>query len=117
MGHTADHVGAEKVGPKHLLATWNKTMGKIHRGSSRNFIVIGVLHRAQPGANMRSPNGHRVHVASLAQAGRIEEARTALAPLRELHPESSIARIERNAPCTAPPMAKFLEGLCQAGLH
>lgn len=92
-------------------------MDKIHRGSSRNFVVIGVLHRPQPGAKTRSSDGHRIYVASLAQAGRIEEARTALALLQDLHPESSIAWIERNAPYTAGSMAKFLEGLRQVGLH
>ena len=62
-------------------------------------------------------NGHRVYVVSLAQAGRIEEARAALARLRELLPEISIAWIERNIPFTPGPMAKFLEGFRKAGLQ
>ena len=61
-------------------------------------------------------NGHRIYVASLAQAGRIDEARAALARLQELHPENSIAWIERNVPYTEGPMAKFLEGFRKAGL-
>ena len=61
-------------------------------------------------------NGHRIYVASLAQAGRIDEARAALARLQELHPDNSIAWIERNVPYTPGPMAKFLEGFRKAGL-
>jgi len=62
-------------------------------------------------------NGHRIYIASLAQAGRLEEARAALTRLQELHPENSIAWIERNVPYTPAPMAKFLEGLRKAGLQ
>jgi len=61
--------------------------------------------------------GYRIHVASLAQAGRIDEAREALARLRELHPDLSIAWIEHNVPYTSGPMAKFLEGMRKAGLE
>ena len=60
---------------------------------------------------------HRIYVASLAQAGRLDEARAALARLQELHPENSIAWIERNVPYTPGPMAKFLEGFRKAGLQ
>ena len=62
-------------------------------------------------------NGHRIYVASLAQAGLLEEARAALARLQELHPENSIAWIERNVPYTPGPMARFLEGFRKAGLR
>ena len=62
-------------------------------------------------------NGHRIYVASLAQAGQIDEARAALVRLQELHPENSIAWIERNIPYTPGPMAKFVEGMRKAGLQ
>jgi TolB-like protein/Tfp pilus assembly protein PilF len=62
-------------------------------------------------------NGHRIYVASLAQAARIDEGRAALARLQELHPENSIAWIERNVPYTPGPMAKFLEGFRKLGLQ
>jgi adenylate cyclase len=61
-------------------------------------------------------NGHRIYIASLAQAGQMDEARVALAKLQELQPEHSIAWIERNIPYTPGPMAKFLEGMRKAGL-
>jgi adenylate cyclase len=62
-------------------------------------------------------NAHRVYIASSAQAGLIDEARTALAKLKELQPEVSIAWIERNIPYRPGPMAKFLEGIRKAGLE
>jgi hypothetical protein len=58
-----------------------------------------------------------MYVASLAQAGRIEEAHAALARLLELHPETSVAWIEQNISYTPGPMAKFLEGMRKAGLE
>jgi TolB-like protein/class 3 adenylate cyclase/Tfp pilus assembly protein PilF len=61
--------------------------------------------------------GHRIFCASLAQAGQIDEARTELDQLKELHPDISIARIEKHVPYTAGPMAKFLEGMRKAGLQ
>jgi len=60
--------------------------------------------------------GHRIYCASLAQNGQIDEARDALARLKDLHPNLSIAWIESNVPYTAAPMAKFVEGMRKAGL-
>jgi adenylate cyclase len=61
--------------------------------------------------------GYRIHVASLAQNGQIDEAREALARLKQVHPDLSIAWIENNVPYTPEPMAKFIEGLRKAGLQ
>jgi adenylate cyclase len=61
--------------------------------------------------------GHRIYVASLAQAGQIDEARSALARLKELLPEISIAWIEQYVPYTPAQMPKFLEGMRKAGLQ
>jgi adenylate cyclase len=61
--------------------------------------------------------GHRIHVASLAQNGQIDEAREALARLKEMHPGLSIAWIKKNVPYTSKPMTKFLEGMRKAGLE
>ena len=60
--------------------------------------------------------GHRILCASLAQAGQIEEAKAALAMLRQLHPGISIAWIRKSVPYTAGPMEQFLEGMRKAGL-
>jgi TolB-like protein/class 3 adenylate cyclase len=61
--------------------------------------------------------GHRIHVASLAQNGQIDQAREALARLKEMHPDLSIDWIEKNVPYTLGPMAKFVEGMRKAGLQ
>lgn len=61
--------------------------------------------------------GYRIHVASLAQNGQIDEARVALARLKQMHPDLSITWIEQNVPYTAGPMAKFLNGMGKAGLQ
>ena len=61
--------------------------------------------------------GTRVYIASLAQAGQLEEARAALAAMKEIHPELSIAWIKQYVPYTAAPMEKFLEGMRKAGLE
>lgn len=62
-------------------------------------------------------SGHRIYVASLAQAGEVEKARTALQRLKELQPNVSIAWCEENIPYTLGQMPKFLEGLRKAGLQ
>lgn len=61
--------------------------------------------------------GHRPYIVSLAQAGRIDEARAALARLKELQPEISIAWCEKHIPATPSVMAKYLEGMRKAGLQ
>ena len=61
--------------------------------------------------------GYRIHCASLAQNGQIDEARAVLARLKELQPDVSIAWIKQNVPYQPGPMAKFLEGMRKAGLE
>ncbi len=61
--------------------------------------------------------GSRIYIASLAQADRLDEARAALARIKESHPDLSIAWIQQNVPYTAEPMAKFVEGMRKAGLQ
>lgn len=59
--------------------------------------------------------GHRILCASLAQAGKIEEAKAAMCALRQLKPDISIASIN-SVPYTERAMPKFLDGLRKAGL-
>ena len=61
--------------------------------------------------------GSRIYIASLAQAGHIDDARAALERVKESHPDLSIAWIEQNVPYTSEPMAKFVEGMRMAGLQ
>jgi len=60
---------------------------------------------------------YRIYCASLAQAGQTEEMRTAVAKLRELQPNISIAWIEEHVPYTAHAMPQFLEGMRKAGIE
>jgi hypothetical protein len=60
---------------------------------------------------------HNLCAEVLAQDGQIDEARTALDRLKELQPEISVAWIEQNAPWTAGPMPKYVEGMRKAGLQ
>jgi TolB-like protein/class 3 adenylate cyclase/Flp pilus assembly protein TadD len=60
---------------------------------------------------------YRIYVASLAQAGHIEEAHEALQRLKELQPAISIDWIARYVPYTATAMAKFIDGMRKAGLQ
>ncbi len=62
-------------------------------------------------------SGRRIHVASLACSGQLDEARAELARLKELHPELSLAWIEEHVPYTARKMPEFLEGMRMAGLE
>jgi len=61
-------------------------------------------------------SGWRILCASLAQAGRTDEARDALATLRELQPDLSVDWIERHVPYTERTMPHFIEGMRKAGL-
>jgi adenylate cyclase len=78
--------------------------------------AVGFGHKAvqqRPGFT----GGHRIYVASLAQAGQIEEARAALDRLKELQPEISIAWIQQNSPYMPGPLVKLLDGMRKAGLQ
>jgi TolB-like protein/Flp pilus assembly protein TadD len=97
-------------------ALLNAALAAAHYQAGRYEQAVGFGRKAIQ-QRFELTNGHRIYVASLAQAGRIDEARAALTRLQELHPENSIAWIERNIPYTPEPMAKFLEGFRKAGLQ
>jgi len=60
--------------------------------------------------------GHRILCASLAQAGRTEELHAAMARLRELQPNISIAWLEEHVPYTLRAIAHYLDGMRKAGV-
>jgi len=71
------------------------------------------LLRLRPGFH----GAQRLRCASLAQLGRLDEAREALATLRREHPELSIAWIKASVPYQTPElMERFLDGMRKAGL-
>ncbi len=69
----------------------------------------------QHGPSMTAP--YRILCASLAQAGRIDEARAILARARELQPHLSVAWVERMVPYTPKQLPHFVDGLRKAGLQ
>lgn len=61
---------------------------------------------------------HRLRCASLAQTGKVEEARALLAAIRRQQPHLSIDWIRANVPYQTPQlMERFLEGMRKAGLE
>jgi TolB-like protein/tetratricopeptide (TPR) repeat protein len=72
------------------------------------------LVRLRPGFH----GAQRLRCASLAQIGRVEEARSLLMALRREHPELTIGWIRMSVPYQAPElMERFLEGMRKAGLE
>jgi adenylate cyclase len=96
-------------------ALFNVALAAAHYLAGRYTEAFGCARKAMQ-QRFGLTNSHRIYIASLAQAGKIDEARAALAKLQELQPENSVAWIERNIPYTPGPMAKFLEGMRKAGL-
>lgn len=71
------------------------------------------LLRLRPGFQ----GAQRMHCASLAQIGRVDEAREFLATMRREHPQLSIDWIRASVPYQTPElMERFLEGMRKAGL-
>jgi len=58
---------------------------------------------------------HRILCASLAMAGRTEDTEAAVATLRQLQPDISIAWVEQYVPYTPRAMPHFLDGMYKAG--
>jgi len=96
-------------------AIFNSGRSVAHYLAGRYAEAVGFARKA-----MQQREGmtlaHRIYIASLAQAGEIDEARTALEQLKELQPDVSIEWIEQHVPYTAVQMPKFLEGMRKAGL-
>jgi TolB-like protein len=71
-------------------------------------------------ADSESPGSavvHRLLVASAAQAGLLDEARTALAELKRMHPDVSLALVESSGALSdADLRARYIDGLRKAGL-
>ena len=70
--------------------------------------------RLRPGFH----GGQRLHCASLAQAGRVDEARGLMAKMRAEQPQLSARWVRLNVPYQTPElMERFLDGLRRAGLE
>jgi len=97
-------------------AIFNVALAVAHYLSGRFTEAIAFGRKAlQQRAGMTG--GHRIYCASLAQAGKIDEARAALARLKELQPDISIAWLEQYVPYSPDQMPQFIEGMHKAGLQ
>ena len=94
---------------------FNAALAAAHYQAGRYAEAVGFARRSSQQREGLIA-GNRILIASLAQAGQIDEARAALRRLREMHPNLSIAWIEKYVPYTAGPMAKFVEGMRKAGV-
>jgi len=100
--------------PQNVI--FNTGIAVVHYLSGRFTEAVGFGRKAlQQRSGFTASN--RICVASLAQAGQIDEARAVLARLKKLHPDLSIAWIEKHVPYTPGPMLKFIEGMRKAGLE
>ena len=100
--------------PQNVI--FNNALSVAHYLAGRYTEAISFARKAvQQRDGMTS--GHRILIASLAKAGQLDEAQTALQRLKELQPNVSIAWCEEHIPYTLDQMPKFLEGLRKAGLQ
>jgi hypothetical protein len=95
-------------------AIFNTAIAAAHYLAGRDAEAV-VFGRKALQQRTQFTSGHRIYVASLAQAGQLDQAREALVRLKKVFPEMTIAWIERYVPYTSGPMAKFLEGMRKAG--
>lgn len=96
-------------------AVFNVALAAAHYLAGRYTEAIGFGRKALQ-QRFGLTGGHRIYIASLAQAGQIDEARAALARLKEIQPDLSIAWIEKCVPYTSGTMPRFLEGMRKAGV-
>jgi len=97
-------------------ALFNVALGAAHYLEGR-FTEAVVFGRKATQLSPQLSGAYRIYVASLAEAGQIDEAHEALQRLKELQPSISIAWIEQYVPYTGSAMAKFLSGMRKAGLE
>ncbi len=114
IAHCEQAIRMSPHDPQNVIFTAGLAVAHYLAGRYSEAVVFG-----RKAVQMRNgwTGGHRTYIASLAQAGQIEEARAALARLKELQPNISIAWFERYIPYMPGPMAKFLEGMRKAGLR
>jgi hypothetical protein len=103
-----------------LVRTIHRTFASTWRWQPRIMPSAGLPRRSDTAAKAVQQRqgfsgGHRIYVASLAQVGQIDEARTALDRLTDPQPKISVAWIEQNAPWTVGPMPKIPRRNAQGG--
>ena len=113
--HTEEGIRLSPLDP--MMALWFGAMAVAHYTAGRyaeSGHYTAVATRLRPGFQ----GAHRLHCASLAQAGRIDEARSYLVTVRREQPHLSLDWIRTSVPYQTPElMERFLDGLRKAGLN
>jgi TolB-like protein len=114
IAHADDAIRLSPMDPD--MALFLGGIAVAHYGASRYADALRVseeIMRLRPGFQ----GAQRLHCASLAQTGRVEEARTYLETIRREQPQLSIVWIKASVPYqTDALMERFLEGMRKAGL-
>jgi hypothetical protein len=112
--HLAEAVSRSPNDPQNVL--FKTGMGQAHYQAGR---YAEAVKYSQDAVHQRPDylGAHRQLCASLAQAGRLEEARAALGRLKQVQPNISRAWIAQNLPLTPEPMKHYLDGFSKAGLE
>jgi len=112
--HAEDAIRLSPLDPE--MAIFLGGIAVAHYGAGRFEEAVrysSELLRLRPGFQ----GAQRLRCASLAQAGRVDEARSFLATVRREHPELSLDWIRASVPYQTPElMERFLEGMRKAGL-
>ena len=113
--HSEEAIRLSPLDP--MMALWFGSIAVAHYAAGRyaeSAEYTTEAARLRPGFQ----GAHRLRCASLAQAGRIDEARAYLATVRREQPQLSLDWIRANVPYQTPElMERFLEGMRKAGLN
>jgi Flp pilus assembly protein TadD len=112
--HIAQALSRSPNDPQNVLFTTGLGHAHYHAGRFADAIKYSqdVVHQRP-----EYLGAHRQLCASMAQAGRMEEAREALARLKRVQPNISLTWVQQNLPLTAVAMKHYLDGLIKAGLE
>jgi TolB-like protein len=113
--HSEEAIRLSPLDP--MMALWFGSMAVAHYTAGRYEESAEYTTKAA-GLRPGFQGAHRLRCASLAQAGRIDEARAYLATVRREQPQLSLDWIRVNVPYQTPElMERFLEGMRIAGLN
>jgi tetratricopeptide (TPR) repeat protein len=114
IAHAEDAIRLSPMDPD--MALFLGGIAVAHYGAGRYAEAVRIseqISRLRPGFQ----GAQRLHCASLAQAGRIDEARSYLEVVRREQPQLSLDWIKASVPYQTPQlMERFLEGMRKAGL-
>ncbi|HKS61331.1 MAG TPA: winged helix-turn-helix domain-containing tetratricopeptide repeat protein [Xanthobacteraceae bacterium] len=115
IAHAEEAVRLSPMDPLSALCTGSIAVAHFTAGRYREAArYTAEAARLRPGFQ----GAHRLHCASLALAGQVDEARTHFATVRREQPHLSVAWIRANIPYQTPElMERFLNGMRKAGLE